>query len=51
MLGELGDKDFATEQVKNMVVDVKAFSRNVADLYSTRKAMAERIEELLKKHK
>jgi hypothetical protein len=51
MLGALGDKEFATEQVKNLVVDVKAFSRNVADLYSTRKAMAERIEELLKKHK
>lgn len=50
MLSELGDKDFAAEQVKELVVDVKAFSRNVANLYSVRKAMAERIEELLKEH-
>lgn len=48
MLEELGDKAFASEQVRNLVVDVKAFSRNAANLYSTRKAMAERIEELSK---
>lgn len=51
MLRDLGDKDFASEQVKELVVDVKAFSRNVANLYSVRRAMAERIEELLKQRR
>lgn len=48
MLKDLGDKDFAWDQVRNLVVDVKAFSRNVEDLYAIRKAMAKRIEELSK---
>ncbi len=48
MLEELGDKDFAWERVRDLVVDVKAFSRNTADLYAIRKAMAKRIEELKK---
>lgn len=47
MLKKLGDNSFAAKQVENLVVDVKAFSRNVADLYSARKTMAERIEALL----
>lgn len=51
MLRESGDKEFADSLVKNMVVDVKAFSRNVADLYSTRKAIAQRLEALTKKQK
>ena len=47
MLKKLGDNSFAAKQVENLVVDVKAFSRNVADLYAARKTMAERIESLL----
>lgn len=46
MLDSLGDKTFAEEQIKNLVIDVSAFSRNLKDLYSTRKKMAKRIEEL-----
>ncbi len=46
MLEELGDKDFAMEQVSNFVIDVRAFSRNVEELYTIRKAMAKRLEEL-----
>lgn len=48
MLENLGDKDFVWDQVRNLVVDVKAFSRNVEELYAVRKAMARRIEELSK---
>lgn len=48
ILENLGDKDFAWDQVRNLVVDVKAFSRNVEELYAVRKAMAKRIEELSK---
>lgn len=48
ILKNLGDKDFAWDQVRNLVVDVKAFSRNVEELYAVRKAMAKRIEELSK---
>lgn len=48
MLNELGDKGFAQEQVKNLVVDVSAFTRNVEKLYLARAAMAQRIEELSK---
>ena len=51
MLKELGDKAYADKQVESMVVDVKAFSRNVAVLYNTRKEMAARIEELLQSKK
>ena len=48
MLKDLGDGDFAWDQVRNLVVDVRAFSRNVEELYSVRRAMAKRIEELTK---
>jgi hypothetical protein len=46
MLNDRGDKDFAEATVRNMVVDVSAFSRNVEELYLARKAMARRIEKL-----
>ena len=46
MLEKLGEKEFARELVKNLVIDVSAFSRNVEKLYLTRKAMARRLEEL-----
>ena len=48
LLEKLGDKAFAEKTVERMVVDVKAFSRNVPVLYNTRKEMAARIEQLLK---
>jgi hypothetical protein len=44
MLKNSGNKDFAEEQVKNLVIDVSTFSRNVEELYATRKAMARRLE-------
>lgn len=47
MLEDMGDKDFAADIVKSFVVDVRAFSRNVEELYSNRKVMAERLEGLL----
>lgn len=46
ILRELGDSAFADEQLRNMVIDVQAFSRNVEELYLSREAMARRIEEL-----
>jgi hypothetical protein len=46
MLKDLGDKEFAETQVHNMVIDVSTFSRNLEELYLTRKAMARRLEEL-----
>jgi hypothetical protein len=46
MLKELGDKDFAEAQVNNLVIDVSTFSRNLEELYLTRKAMARRLEKL-----
>ncbi len=46
MLKDLGDPEFAEEQVRNHVVNVGAFSRNLGQLYITREAMARRIEEL-----
>ncbi len=49
MLEDMGDEDFARELVQNFVVDVRAFSRNVEELYANRKAMAQRIEELSRK--
>ncbi|MEO9022952.1 MAG: glycoside hydrolase domain-containing protein [Ginsengibacter sp.] len=49
MLKDLGDKQFADSLVRNMVVGVRAFSRNKEDLYFTRKAMAKRLEQLSKK--
>jgi hypothetical protein len=44
MLKDSGKKDFADQQVRNLVIDVSAFSRNVEELYSTRKAMARALE-------
>lgn len=46
MLKEMGDEDFANAQVEKLVIDVSAFSRNIRELYATRKAMAKRLEEL-----
>jgi hypothetical protein len=48
MLKDKGDGDFAEKQVQNMVIDVSAFSRNLEELYLTRKAMARRLEQLSK---
>ncbi len=48
MLKEKGDPAFADEIVRNMVIDVSTFSRNLAELYLSRKAMAKRLEELVK---
>jgi hypothetical protein len=47
MLKDKGDSAFAEKQVSDMVVDVSAFSRNTEELYLSRKAMAERIEQLM----
>jgi hypothetical protein len=49
LLKSLGDSAFADEAVKGMVVDVRAFSRNIEDLYGVRQRMAERIQQLRKK--
>jgi hypothetical protein len=49
MLKDLGDSDFAEKQVANMVIDVSAFSRNLEELYITRKAIARRLETLVHK--
>jgi hypothetical protein len=46
MLKDKGDSDFAEKQVQNLVIDVSTFSRNLEELYLTRKAMARRLEEL-----
>jgi hypothetical protein len=46
MLKNHGAKEYAEKVVRSMAVDVSAFSRNVEELYRTRRAMAERIEEL-----
>jgi hypothetical protein len=46
MLKDLGDNAFAEKKIDDMVVDVSAFSRNVAELYLARKSMARRLEEL-----
>ena len=48
MLKDKGAADFAEEQVRNMVIDVSTFSRNLEELYLTRKAMAGKLEELSK---
>lgn len=49
MLKDLGDKEFAAAQVRNLVIDVSSFSRNREELYLARKAMAKRLEELTNK--
>ncbi len=48
LLKSLGDTEFADRCVREMVVDVSTFSRNVEDLFIQRKRMAERIESLMK---
>lgn len=49
MLKDAGDEQFAEEQVRNMVIDVSSFSRNLHQLYIARKEMARRLEELAAK--
>lgn len=49
MLKHLGDKEFAESEVKDLVVSVRAFSRNLGELYLAREAMAKRLEELTQK--
>lgn len=44
MLEEAGQKEFADEQVRNLVIDVSAFSRNLDEVYNARKMMARRLE-------
>jgi hypothetical protein len=46
MLKDKGDSDFAEKIVGNMVIDVSTFSRNLVELYLTRKIMANRLEQL-----
>lgn len=46
MLRNLGDKEFARDQVRDLVIDVRAFSRNLEELYLSREMMARRLEEL-----
>lgn len=48
MLKDKGANDFAEEQIRNMVIDVSTFSRNLKELYLTRQAMARRLEQLSK---
>ena len=45
MLKDKGDSDFAEKIVGNMVIDVSTFSRNLVELYLTRKIMANRLEQ------
>jgi Glycoside hydrolase 123, catalytic domain/Glycoside hydrolase 123 N-terminal domain len=47
LLKSLGDAPFADEAVRSMVVDVRAFSRNVEELFALRERMAHRIERLM----
>ena len=49
MLKSLGDQKFADEAASSLVVDVSAFSRNVAELFALREKMARRLEQLTKK--
>jgi hypothetical protein len=46
LLEALGDREFVDGIVSDMVVDVRAFSRNEASLFKARERMARRIEEL-----
>lgn len=46
MLKDKGETKFADSIVHDMVIDVSTFSRNTADLYAARKAMAQRLEKL-----
>jgi len=47
LLKDKGAGDFAEEMINNMVIDVSTFSRNLEELYLTRKEMARRLEELI----
>ena len=49
MLEAAGEKKFADEQVRNLVIDVSAFSRNLDEVYNTRKAMARHLEKVMSK--
>ncbi len=49
LLTLLGDGAFADEAAKSMVVNVRAFSRNVEQLFARRGKMTRRIEELMAK--
>jgi hypothetical protein len=46
MLKDLGADEYAEAIVRNMVVDVSAFSRNVEELYLARQMMARKLEKL-----
>ena len=48
LLKDKGANDFADELIRNMVVDVSTFSRNLEELYLTRKEMAKKLEQLSK---
>jgi hypothetical protein len=49
LLKSLGDKQFADDVARSMVVDVRAFSRNAEDLFALREKLAHTIEELTAK--
>ena len=49
LLNSLGDAQFADEAAKNLVVDVRAFSRNADELLAWREKLARRLEELTSK--
>jgi len=49
LLKSMGDKAFADQVVRDLVVNVSAFSRNVAELFAARERMAQRIESLVNK--
>jgi hypothetical protein len=49
LLKSMGDQEFADRVVRDLVVDVSAFSRNVAELFAARDRMAQRIESLVNK--
>ena len=46
MLKASGQKELAEEQVRNLVIDVSAFSRNLDEVYNARKVMARRLEQV-----
>jgi len=46
MLKDLGEGEFADNQVRSLVIDVSAFSRNLQELYQTSETIARRLEEL-----
>jgi hypothetical protein len=44
MLKNSGAEEFADQQVRELVIDVSAFSRNLKEVYMAREAMARRLE-------